>query len=102
MTTGWQGKDAELYDEAVRFLPALAKSRLAGDLTTCSLLLDAYRLEADDRCIPHERAWLIFSTASVFWLARMFEREAAAEDLDCTDVAAQAIAAAVTWAAYGE
>lgn len=99
---GWSGPCAELADEAMRVLPALAKARIRGDVAAAAVLFDGYRDDARRLGVPDDRAWLVFATAGVKWLARMMHREAIAADGDALEAADEAIAAAVEWAAHAD
>lgn len=97
----WIGPQGDLYSEAMRVVPALAKHRLAGRRADVSATLTAYLRSAVDLDIPPAIAWAVLNSAHMNWVTNLFSLYAEECKIPVESAVDHAIASAADWVSNG-
>lgn len=93
----WHGLHAELFEEAMRVVPAIAKHRAAGDPLLVNATYKAYLDSAADYELPLGDAWAVLASAYSVWLQNLFSLYANECDVPIEATINSAVEAATDW-----
>jgi hypothetical protein len=93
----WKGMHAELFEEAMRVVPAIAKHRAAGDPVLVNGTYKAYLDSATDYGLEPADAWSVLASAYSVWLQNLFSLYANECDTDIEETINSAVEAATEW-----
>lgn len=101
MKTGvaWTGAKAELFNEAMRVVPAIARHRSRKDKVSVNATLLGFQRQARDMGIDVDQAWAVLVSAYMAWVQNLFEVQAEFTHTSMEAVLEQAVGAATEWVA---
>lgn len=101
MRTGvaWTGAKAELFDEAMRVVPAIARHRSRQDRVSTNATLLGFQRQANDMGIDVDQAWAVMVSAYMTWVQNLFEVQAEFTHASMENVLNAAVGAAAEWVA---
>lgn len=95
--TTWSGTDGQLYQEAIRVVPAMVKAKQRSDAEAMLHLYRGFHAEARRLEVRQDRAWAIFASAAIYWVTQLTTVHARHHDVEPSEAADQMVAAAVDW-----
>lgn len=98
----YAGAELEVYDNAMRLVPAVLKARAEGRPDDVHTLFKGLLDDGAERGVCFAMAWSIYASAATAWCQQLFEAQARDEDAPVVEVLDRAIIAAADWAARAQ
>lgn len=95
----WEGNEAELFEHAMRAVPAIAKHRSVDDVLMTAATYKAYLREAEELGVEPCVAWSVLASAYSVWMQNLFNLYAASTGVPVGSAIEDAIACTAVWAA---